>query len=185
MSGKATLKNFKAMLAEAKLPERTVEICLRGDLVADHEQAERDLEQAQQKQGDSLAGSGVGEIVERIEALEAEMRESTVTFTLRALSKPKYRALALSHPPRRGDNDEIVERDRGMQLNVDTFYEGLIRQSVVDPELDEEDWAALFDAITDRQFELLGMGAFLLNRADIDIPFSLAASKAKRGIAAE
>jgi hypothetical protein len=185
MSGKATLKSFKAMLAEAKLPERTVEICLRGDLVADHEQAERDLEQAQKTATDSLAGSGVGEIVQRIEALEAEMRDSTVTFTLRALSKPRYRELVQAHPPRRGDDGEIVDDDKGMGLNVETFYEDLLRRSVADPELDDEDWTALLDTITDRQFELLGMAAFLLNRSDVDIPFSLAASRAKRTTSAE
>lgn len=173
------------MLAEAKLPERTVEICLRGDLVAEHEQAERDLEQAQKQTADSLAGSGVGELVERIEALEAEMHDSTVTFTLRALSQPQYRALTLDHPPRRDEDGGIIEDDRGMGLNVDTFYEALIRRAVVDPELDAEDWDTLLGAITDRQYELLGAAAFLLNRSDVDIPFSLAASRAKRATADE
>lgn len=185
MSGKGTLKNFKAMIAEAKLPERTVEICLRGDLVAEHEQAERELEQAQKQTADSLAGSGVGELVERIESLEAEMRDSTVTFTLRALSRPQYRALSLEHPPRRDEDGAVVEDDRGMGFNVDTFYDAIIRRSVVDPEMDAGDWDALLDRITDRQFELLGAAAFLLNRADVDIPFSLAASRAKRASAGE
>jgi hypothetical protein len=35
MSGKSTLKSFKAMMAEARLPERTVDLCLRGDLIAE------------------------------------------------------------------------------------------------------------------------------------------------------
>jgi len=186
MSGKATLKNFKTMLAEAKLPERTVEICLRGDLVADHEQAERDLELAQKAAVDSLAGNlEAAALVERIETLEAEMHQSTVTFTLRALSKPRYRELVQAHPPRRGDEGEIVDDDKGMGLNVETFYEDLLRRSIVDPELDDEDWTALLDTITDRQFELLGMAAFLLNRSDVDIPFSLAASRAKRTTSTE
>jgi hypothetical protein len=37
VSGNATLNNFKTMLGTAKLPERTVPICLRGDLQAEHE----------------------------------------------------------------------------------------------------------------------------------------------------
>jgi hypothetical protein len=34
-------------------------ICLRGDLAADHEAAERELEQAEKTSADSLAGSGI------------------------------------------------------------------------------------------------------------------------------
>lgn len=176
---------FKARLAAARLPERTVEICLRGDLVADHEAAERELEVAQQKPVDSLAGNGVGEIIGRIEALEAQMRLDTETFRLRAMPRQQWRALLADHPPRRGDDGQIVDDDKGMDLNVETFYEDLVRRSVVEPELDEEDWVALFEAITDRQFSDLGMAAWLLNRDEISVPFSLAASRAKRATADE
>lgn len=184
MSGKGTLKNFKKMLAGAKLPERTVEICLRGDLVAEHEQAERDLEQAERKQTDSLAGSGVGEIVARIEALEEQMREHVVVFTLRAMPTSQWRALLKAHPPRR-ENGEIVDDDKGMELNVDTFYADLARSSIVSPEMDDDDWAALLETITNNQFGMLTGAAWLLNRGEVDVPFSLAASRAKRATAAE
>src|SRR4051812_32715624 len=108
------------MLAEAKLPESTVMICLRGDLAADHEAAERDLVQAEKKGAESLAGAGVAEIVDRIEALEAEMREHTYEFRLRALPRADWRALCNSHPPRRGEDDEIVEPDRFVGINPET-----------------------------------------------------------------
>jgi hypothetical protein len=185
MSGKGTMKNFKTMLAEAKLPERTVEICLRGDLVAEHEDAERELEQAERKQADSLAGGGTGEIVERIEALEAQMREHVAVFTVRALPRPAWRALLADHPPRRDDQNEIVEEDRGLEIDVSTFYDDLIRRSVVDPEMDADDWATLADVLTDRQFGDLAGAAWLLNRGEVDVPFSRAASRAKRATAAE
>jgi hypothetical protein len=100
MSGKATLKNFKTMLAEAKLPESTVMICLRGDLAADHEAAERELEEAAKRGSDSLAGTGTGEIADRIEALEAEMREHSYEFRLRALPAAQFRAFKAEHPSR-------------------------------------------------------------------------------------
>jgi hypothetical protein len=184
VSGKATLKNFKAMLAEAKLPERTVEICLRGDLVAEHQQAERDLERAKKAPGNSLAGDGSGEIAERIQALEAEMQESLYTFRLRAMPGPRFRAFKADHPIRIEDG-EADKRDAVFGFNTETGFEPLTRMCVVDPELDDETWTQLLDTLTENQFEDLAACAWFLNRGDVDIPFSSAASELMQASAAE
>ena len=180
MSGNKTMKSFKAMLAEARLPERTVPVCLRGDLAAEHEAAERELEKAQKAAADSLAGNGVGELVERIEALEAQMQASTHNFVLRAMPKPAFRALVAAYPPRPAEGDETHQADERMGFNVDDFYPALIRAAIVDPELDDDDWQRLNEVLTDNQFSGLGYAALLLNTGEIDVPFSLAASRAKR-----
>jgi hypothetical protein len=181
VSGNGTMRSFKAMLAEAKLPERTVQICLRGDLVADHEAAERELEQAQRNPANSLAGSGAAEIAERIEALELEMREHTYDFRLRALPRHTFRALQVGHPPRDGE-----KQDAGFGVNAETFFPALIRATVVDPELDDAEWTDLLDTrLTDYQFQELALGAWMLNAREVDIPFSRAASRLKRATADE
>lgn len=185
MSGKATLKNFKSMLAEAKLPEATVPICLRGDLAADHEALERELERAEKTGAGSLAGSGAGELADRILALEDEMREHTYEFRLRALPRVKWRELCHAHPPRRGDDNEIMEPDRYVGINAETFYAAMIRACLVDPELTDEEFEQALEALTDRQFDDLSDAAWALNRKEVDIPFSRAASKMKRDSAAE
>ena len=154
------MSSIKDKIKAARLPERTVEICLRGDLVAEHEQAERDLEQAQRTATSSLAGNGSAAIAERLEALEAEMRESVEVFILRALpqrpnprdGRPTWRELLDRHPPRRGDDGEIVEADKGMMIDTSTFYEDLIRLSVVSPELDDEDWSDLVGVLTNAPY---------------------------------
>jgi hypothetical protein len=184
VSGKGTLKNFKAMLAEAKLPEGTIEICLRGDLAADHEAAERELEQAEKTGADSLAGSGAGDIANRILALEDEMREHTYEFRLRALPRAEWRALCAEHPPRKADDGSVVDTDR-IGVNADTFYDAIIRACLVDPELTDDDWGQLAGALTDRQYDELADAAWGLNRREVDIPFSRAASRMKRDSAAE
>jgi hypothetical protein len=175
VSGKSTLRNFKAMLAEAKLPERTVQICLRGDLVADHEAAERELEQAQRSATNSLAGNGAAAIAERIEALEAQMREHTYDFRLRALSRHDFRSLQVAHPPR--DDDRL---DKAYGVNADTFFPALIQACTADPELDDAGWADLLEKLTDFQFSDLFLTAWRLNTNEVDIPFSLAASRMRR-----
>ena len=181
MSGKGTMRNFKAMLAEAKLPERTVQICLRGDLVADHEAAERELEQAQRSTATSLAGNGAAAIAARIEALEAEMLEHTYDFRLRAMTRHAFRDLQVLHPPRDG-----VKLDTAYGVDTDAFFPALIRATVVDPELDEDGWVDLLDArLTGYQFNDLAVTAWQLNAREVDIPFSRAASKARRATDAE
>lgn len=188
----SSTSTFKSKLAAAKLPERTVEICLRGDLVAEHEEAERQLKLAEKTSGDSLAGNGTAELVERIEALEAEMREATQTFTLRALphrrsardDRPTHSELKKSHPPRR-ENGEVIEADQEFGYNVETFNEALARLCVVDPQMDDTDWEDLFATISEGQYALLVMACFLLNRGDINVPFSLAASRMRRATADE
>jgi hypothetical protein len=181
MSGKGTMRSFKTMLAEAKLPERTVQICLRGDLVADHEAAERELEQAQRNAATSLAGNGAAEIAERIEALEGRMREHTYDLRLRALPRSEFRSLQVAHPPREGE-----KLDAGFGVNGETFFPALIRATVVDPVLDDAEWADLLDThLTDFQFNDIALSAWGLNAREVDIPFSLAASRLRRATGAE
>lgn len=179
--------DFKTLLKQAQLPERSLPICLRGDLVADHEAAERDLEQAQRTPADSLAGSGTGELVDRIEALEADMREHTYVFRIRALLRRDWRALVDAHPPRRDpETGDPLEADAALGIDRSSFFHALIRACVVDPVLDDTEWAELLDdKLTDRQFGNLSDAAWFLNRGEINVPFSLAASRAKRTSADE
>jgi hypothetical protein len=178
------MPDFKTLLAAAKLPERTVDVCLRGDLTAEFEQAERRLEVEERNADVSLDGGGrVGELAERIEALRAQMREHTHTFRLRALPRPQFRALVGEHPPRE-DDGEIIAADRILGVNAETFFDALIRACVVDPALDADDWRVLLDEkLTDNQFDALAGAAWGVNRSDVDVPFSRAASRISRGSA--
>jgi hypothetical protein len=178
------MRDFKTMIKNAKLPERTISVCLRGDLVADHEEAERALEQAQQRPADSLAGNGTSTLADRILALEEEMREQTYPFRLRALPRHEFRALMTEHPPR--TDGEGAREDGPFGVNRDTFFPALIRRSTIDPELDEQSWAELLDEqLTDFQFQELALGAWVLNAREVDVPFSRAASRVRQGTAGE
>ena len=172
--------DFKVLLKGAKLPERTVQICLRGDLRAQFEAAERQLDELNDRATDSLTVAGKGELLDRIDALQAEMRDFTYTFVVRAMARPAFRALVSDHPPRRDADNEILDDDKLLGVNGDTFWEALIRAAVIDPVMDDDEWAQLFDAVTDWQFEQLANAAWLINRGEIDVPFSRAASKTKR-----
>lgn len=180
MSGRATMKSFKTMMAEAKLPERTVDLCLRGDLVADFQALEAELDDARNSVPDSL-DDGTAAIVERMEAVRALMRENTYPVRLRAMRGPEFRALLAQHPARRNDEGEIDKAEQGFDFNIETFLEPLLRACMIDPEMvSKDDWEQFVDSITDYQFNELAMTCLNLNRGKVDIPFSLAASTMKR-----
>lgn len=177
----AAKPDFAALLAGAKLPERTVPICMRGDLAAEHEQLNDELELLEKKAVDSLAGNGGAELAARIEALEVEMRDSTYVFRLRGMPGPQFRAFEAKHPIRVDDDGKPKDmRDVRFGFNVDTGADPLVRASIIDPEIDEDQWAQLTEMLTNSQFESLFLAAWLLNKGDIDVPFSRAASRLNR-----
>lgn len=178
--------DLKTMLAAAHLPERTVPVCLRGDLAAEHEELERRLDEANRRPAESLAGNGAGELADRLEELEAEMRAATVTFRLRALPKPVWRALLAAHPPRQDDDGNPIAEDTAIGINMETFWDAMIRACLVDPMVDDETWdmmAGPDGKLTDRQLGQLADAAWAANRGDVSVPFSRAASQMRRNIA--
>lgn len=167
-------------LAGAKLPEKTVPICLRGDLQAEFERLEAQLVEAQRGTSDSLAAGGrVRELAEQIEALRAEMAAATVTFVLRAVPRRRWTALVAEHPPR--DDQQL---DRVLGVNEETFTSVLIRECTVDPQMAGEQWDRLDEALTEFQWQKLFNAAWSLNARDVDVPFSHAASTILRASAA-
>ena len=181
------MTEFKTLLTAARLPERTVPICLRGDLVAEFEGLERQLDEALRVPSNSAEGDGAGPIAERMEHLRKEMREHTYQFRLRAMTRPRWHEFIGEHPPRKAeDSDEIDARDRLRGVNIETFFPALVRESVVDPVLDPAEWTLLLDqALTDRQFDELANAAWALNRGEVDIPFSPVASRMTRDTGTE
>jgi hypothetical protein len=86
------------------------------------------------------------------------------------------------HPPRRNDAGEVLPEDaEGVGVNESTFWPPLIRASWAAPAISKERMTRLLDEVlTDRQFEQLAQLAFAVNRGEVDVPFSLAASRRLR-----
>ncbi|MET0419312.1 MAG: hypothetical protein ABW022_25140 [Actinoplanes sp.] len=188
MSGNSTMKNFKEMLSKAKLPQRTLPLCLRGDLVGQIEDLERQLAEAERADATSHSiedESDTVRIAGEIEALREEMRESTYTFVVQALPGPAFRELKEKHPPRENDEGQILTEDSLLDANYDTFLEPLLRACCVDPILDDETWSELEPKLSDNQYSQLLALAFYVNKGVVDVPFSHAASRLLRKNASE
>jgi hypothetical protein len=181
-------KTFADLMGEAKPAERSVPICMRGDLVAQLEQLEAAADEA--RRSTSKEGDGLGDLVEQIEALQAEMREATYAFRLRALPPRRYRALTAKYPPRRDDEGKVDQGDLQRGFSLEMIPE-LIRVSTFDPELSEDKWRELLGdteaeaarreaagepvedgKLTDAQCWQLGNAAHQLNEGEISVPFS-------------
>lgn len=167
-----TNPDLTALLSAARLPERTVDLCLRGDLQAEWEALQQDLENARRSAGESLAAGVDGaEIEEQIRELEATMAAAVLTARLRAVSRGTFQAMALAHPPR-PDN----QRDQLYGFNIETFNADLIRLCWAEPALDDEQWAQLMAVLTPGQYRLLADTCEVLNHSPVDLPFSSSGS---------
>lgn len=170
----ADMPDFASLLAGAKLPERSVPICMRADLVADHEAADRELE-ALLDAPTGKFNDGRGELKERILRLEAEMKAATYTFRLRALPGAAFRKLVAEHPPRRTDDGGVDQRD-AIGVDISTMFNALVQVCVIDPAMTDDQLERLQEALTDKQWDLLATAAWNLNTRAVDVPFSRAAS---------
>lgn len=167
----------KDRLQAAKLPERTVDICLRGDLQAEWEDLHRQLADAEAAAARDKRLNSVGDVQaigDKITAVQDQMRADTIVFRMRALSRKVWAELIKKHPPRQGNDD-----DQQLGYNVDTFMVALIKASTYVPDdLDDETWADLLDErITEWQFAQLQNTALALNVRKVDVPNSYAVSR--------
>jgi hypothetical protein len=166
--------DFDTMLGKAELPETTVRLCLAGNLAAEHERLNGELEQLIKKPVTKFSGDGRGELATRIKQLEEQMAESTYPFRLRALPRPAWRSFVAEYPPRKTPSGEVEEADARLGVNTETFWEALVRRCLIDPEPTDERWSVLLEKLTDNQFSKLADGAWSVNRRDVDVPFSSA-----------
>lgn len=171
---------FDAQLDNARPPERTVSLCLRGDLVAEFERLEAEHTKAVQRVDDSLDAPSALAIAMQMEALRGEMQAATRVFTARALvPRAKYTDLILAHPPRLDEEGKPVRTD-AEGFNAETFYPALMRACVVDPVMTPQRWEKLDAVLSDRQFDELAIACVAVNRGTIAVPFSPAASRTLR-----
>jgi hypothetical protein len=171
---KPRLPDVGALIRDrATLREHIHRVCLAGELVGEYEELERQLREVRGE--DSLA-SPAGAIRARMDELRGEMAEETAEFRLRALPRKKFRELIAAHPPRKDDDGNVIQRDY-LGVNYESFFDALIRKSIVEPAIDADTLTLLLDErLTDRQFEDFTDVVWNLNRASVNVPFSPAAS---------
>ena len=148
-------------LSRAKLSEKTVPVCLDASAIEAYREAEA-ASAAAFAADDSLSKTRAPVPDELAEAVEA----ATIRLTLRARSRPEWRALLKEHPPRK---DNPVDRQLG--CNEDTFYEALVRTSIVSHEISDSQWERLNAALNEGEWTRLVGAAQGLNLKVSQLPF--------------
>lgn len=173
MSNKRTAKQavsftVEDLISEAKLPERAVSVCMRGDLAREHDALVAELEAL--SDDESLAGASEDAVAlaEQIRVVEEEMAASERTIVVRAMGRRKFKELLDAHP---------AKDAQAGQFNPDTFPRELLAACAVEPRMTPTDADRLFDVLSTGQVEELFAAAWFVNQGATRVPFSKAASK--------
>jgi hypothetical protein len=161
--------DIESILRMARPKERVVDLCLRGDLVAEHDVLERRIRDSDSLSAGERALGDEGApraLAARVQELEREMRESSRPFRFRALPRSKWDALR-----KRFEDDA---KDAGYDLEA--MAGPLVAASCVAPEMAEAQVDELREHISHGQFQELFGAAWDVNTGAVDVPFSLIAS---------
>jgi hypothetical protein len=162
------------ILGSIRRPERTVRLCLAGDLQAEFERLEAELVEARQKpeSAPTLGGSQmdprVTELARQIEELRELMLEHTVVFRFAGLPSKAYSDMVAKHPPKDGSKRGDVDMD-GYSLD-------LVASCAVEPKMTVDEARQLSEALTQAQWDSLVSAAYACNKEEFDVPFSWTAS---------
>lgn len=115
------------ILGQVQRAERVVPICVRGDLMARHQELEMEAVAAED---DDLNQSRLGseakapKVAKRIKDLEAEMRKYTYDFRFRAIRPKEWSDLIAKHPDPKGQ----------LRVDLETFRPVAIAACCVEPD---------------------------------------------------
>lgn len=176
------------MALTVKRPEKRVDVCLDGSLVAEHEALSAELEEARkQKILDPRMNDPIQALAQRIRDIEDRAKADTVTFQIRALPRKDWAAFEDAHPAR--EDNEVDER---YGVNTSTIFDAVLSSdspasivSVSRPdgeavEFAPADWAEFAEQLTDNQYSQFMLAVLTVNRGKNDVPFSLAAYRETR-----
>lgn len=133
------------LLARIKPQPKRVrfQICLRPDLLDEHEKAEAELQAARDEDERSprLASKASGDTIalaKRVQAIEAEIESTSPWFIMEQIPADEFSVLAETNPPRKGDQiDAMLGYDRIKVLGE------AAKRGMVDPTFDDDSWAEL------------------------------------------
>lgn len=163
------MPDITQILAQAKAREKSVYLCLAGDLIAEVDRLERQLDglSGDSWQPESLAATNPAQrIAKQIKAVRDRMKKAETEFRLRALGAKAYSDLLAAHPGKSPEEG----------FDMETFPKALLSACAIDPVMTPEQTEALFEILNEAQRQELMQAAFDVNNEATSIPFSVGAS---------
>jgi hypothetical protein len=175
------VQSVKDRIKGAQRPRRSKSVNLRGDLVAEMESLERrlvELRDAERSMGPPQRLGQESEqlrVAKRVDAVRKEMASHWLELVLEALPWSEWSDFKASAPAREGH-----EYDGQVGVDFDRLVKEIVPRCVVEPELDEEDWAALFGGLAPGDLRDLGGIAYALHESGSSVPLLPTASAVLR-----
>ena len=160
--------SIEDILAKAKPREKTVMVCIAGDLAGEAERLQDELSRVSEdwEPSDLSEVHPARAIAEQLKVVHAQVREAEEPFKLRYIGDKAYSDLLAAHPP---ENEQEA-------FNSETFPRALVAASCVQPVMSEEQVIDLFEIINEGEIKKLFDAAWDVHNSSDVIPFSLAAS---------
>jgi hypothetical protein len=160
--------SIEDILAKARPREKTVMVCIRGDLAGEAERLQDELSRVSEDwEPADLSEAHPGRaIAEQLKAVHAQVREAEEPFKLRYIGDRAYSDLMAAHPSK--DDNEAFDSE--------AFPRALVAASCVEPVMSEEQVTQLFEVINEGEIKKLFDAAWDVHNSSDVIPFSLAAS---------
>lgn len=160
--------SIEDILAEAKPRERTVMVCIRGDLLGEAERLQDELNHATSDwEPEDLTDVHPGrELAAKLKGLREQIKAAEQPFKLRYIGDKAYSDLMAAHPAK--DDNQAFDSER--------FPRALIAASCVEPVMNEEQVSQLFEVINEGEIKKLFDAAWDVHNSSEMVPFSLLAS---------
>ncbi|MCX5601628.1 hypothetical protein OOK29_26100 [Streptomyces phaeochromogenes] len=164
------------IIARATPRERTVRICIRGDLAGRAEELQDQITQVSEdwEPEDLTDVHPARALAQEMKELREQVKASEVPFTLRYIGEKKYSDLVAAHPS--DDKNEAWG---------ETFPAALIAASCVSPRMTEDQAHQLFEKVNQGEVKKLFDAAWDVHNASDIVPFSLAVSALLAGLGGE
>ncbi len=155
------------VLAGITARQARARVCLRGDLIAEHEQAEADLRKALADDQTENRHAAAPAVARRVVDLEQQIDAASTDFVMQAIGQRAWSDLLAEHPPSEED------RADGWAFNSRTFLVAAVGASCVSP-------AGMTAAGAERLFEMIRSGTV---KVEISARYPLAeAAEAHRAL---
>lgn len=146
------------LLAKAQPRQATVRVCLRGDLLSEHDRLDADLRRRQQNGDDDQA---LLDLADQIAAVEADIVEASAEFVLTNIGRARWTQLCAEHPSTEEQRNELGRR---VAQNPETFPYAAIAACCVAPEgMTPDNVRDLEDVVDVRTWSELWMTTLDLN----------------------
>lgn len=165
--------NIDDVLASIVAPTTTELVCLRGDLLAEHERLTMLLAAEIQRDNAENRHAQAPVVAEQLQAVEAQIREAEVEFTFVSIGEQAWTDLGALEPNLPTDED----RANGYAFNPRTFPHAAVAASCTSPSgMTVEKSRQLAEKVSFGQWQKLWGACLRVNAGRGDSPFSLAAS---------